>query len=331
MNSEPAVSIIVLNWNGWQDTIECLESLYQLDYQNRDIIVVDNGSKDGSAERIKEYCGGKRPVASSFFQYDANDKPITVREFTRTHLSSLKEFHDTYLAKGPYNRLILIKNEKNYGFSSGNNIAIQFALNFLEPDYVLLLNNDTVVEKRFLTELVTVSESERKIAILGPKTYYYDFHGRNDVINFAGGKFSVWTGITSHIGINEADSGQYDEIRQVNYVEGSCLLVKRETVEDIGLLNPCLFTWDDIEWCLRAHKRGWKCVYVPQAKIWHKIGASLGGEFSYTYLHYFVRSSLLFMKQDAELYHKFTFVPFWFALLAYKISFIVRREKKLGA
>jgi GT2 family glycosyltransferase len=165
---------------------------------------------------------------------------------------------------------------------------------------------------------------------VGPKTYYYDFNGRHDVINFAGGKFSAWTGRASHIGINEAENGQYDEIRPVDYVEGSCLLIKRETIEDIGLLNPCLFTWDDIEWCFKAQKRGWKCVYVPKAKIWHKVGASSGGEFSFAYLHHFVRSSLVFMKQDTEWYHKLTFAPLWLAQVAYKMSYIIRREKKLG-
>ena len=79
----PKVSVIILNWNGWTDTIECLESVYQINYSNYDIIVIDNNSKNESVERIKDYAEGKIKVNSTFFDYDSKNKPIKVTEFTR--------------------------------------------------------------------------------------------------------------------------------------------------------------------------------------------------------------------------------------------------------
>ena len=70
----PRVAIIILNWNGWEDTIECLESLYQITYPNYDVIVVDNGSEDESIEKIKEYCEGEIKVESKFFECNPINK-----------------------------------------------------------------------------------------------------------------------------------------------------------------------------------------------------------------------------------------------------------------
>ena len=87
--------------------------------------------------------------------------------------------------------MILIKNDKNYGFAEGNNIGIRYALKSLNPTYILLLNNDTVVDNHFLTELVKTGESNDKIAVVGPKTYFYDFNGKNDVIWSVGGTIDL--------------------------------------------------------------------------------------------------------------------------------------------
>ena len=98
----PRVSIIILNWNGWKDTIECLESIYQITYQNYDVIVVDNGSKDDSVQKIKEYCEGKIKVESKFFEYDPSNKPIYVLEYTREQAEKGGNFRkEKYFSKLP--------------------------------------------------------------------------------------------------------------------------------------------------------------------------------------------------------------------------------------
>ncbi|MDY9922733.1 glycosyltransferase family 2 protein [Methanobacterium sp.] len=118
--SSPGVSIIILNWNGWKDTIECLTSISNINYPIFDIIVVDNASEDESLMRIQK--------------------------------------HIDVLTNGKPTKFTLIKNKKNYGFAEGNNIGIRFAIQSKHPDYVLFLNNDTTVDKNFLYELVRVAE-----------------------------------------------------------------------------------------------------------------------------------------------------------------------------
>ena len=123
----PHVSIIILNWNGWKDTIECLESLYQIAYPNYDVIVVDNGSVDDSIERIKEYAEGKLEVISNFFDHSKKDKPIRYIEYSKEEAEGRggKEAEFTDLSSAKF---ILIKCGKNYGFAEGNNLAIRYAL-----------------------------------------------------------------------------------------------------------------------------------------------------------------------------------------------------------
>ncbi len=104
--------------------------------------------------------------------------------------------------------LILLKNRRNYGFAGGNNIGIKFVLRFLKPDYILLLNNDTVVSENLLKELVRMAESDKSIGIVGPKIYYYDYKGRSDVISFVGEDIVPWKGKGRRYSVGEVDRGQ---------------------------------------------------------------------------------------------------------------------------
>ena len=254
----PKSSIIILNWNGWKDTVECLESLYQITYPNYDVIVVDNGSEDESIEKIKRYCKGEIKVESKFFEYLPKNKPIKIIEYTREEAEA-GGGKEKEIADLPSNRkLVIIKNEKNYGFAEGNNIAMRYALKSLNPDYVLLLNNDTVVDKGFLGELVKVGESDERIGILGPKiNSCYE----PDVVMSAG--------FISHI--YEKDKGQYDDSKEVSAVVGCALFIKKKTIEKVGMLDPAFFAYhEERDFEYRARKAGVKIYYIHTSKIWHK-------------------------------------------------------------
>ena len=165
------VTIIILNLNGWEDTIECLESVYQIEYPNYDVVVVDNDSKDQSVEKIKEYASGSLKVESSFFKYNSDNKPLRLIEYSQEELKSSDRIEKDLDNLPPEKRIILIKNNQNYGFAEGNNIAIRYALEKLKPDYVLLLNNDTVVDRCFLDELIKIAKSDPDIG--NPGTHYF--------------------------------------------------------------------------------------------------------------------------------------------------------------
>jgi len=295
----PRVSIIILNWNGWKDTVECLESLYQITYPNYDVILIDNGSKDESIQKIKEYCAGKIKVESKFFEYNPDNKPIKIIEYTREEAEA-GGGKEKEIAHFPSNRrMIIIKNEKNYGFAEGNNIGIRYALKALNPDYVLLLNNDTVVDKSFLGELVKVGEGDEKIGVVGPKIYYYD---EPEEIWFVGGKISFLKGSCKILRAKTEAN--------LDYIAGTALMIKTKVIEQIGLLDKEYFAyWEETDWCVRAKKESFKLSLVAKSKIWHKISVStkkVAGLSEY----YLQRNRFLFMSKNACLSNKILFI-FW--------------------
>ena len=307
--SYPKVSIIILNWNGWMGTMECLESLYQITYPNYDIIVVDNGSEDESIEKIKEYAEGKIEVESKFFEYSSENKPIKIIERTREEAEAGGGKEEEIKEFPPNKKLIIIKNEKNYGFAEGNNIAMRYAMKALNPDYVLLLNNDTVVDKEFLDELVRVAEGDDKIGVVGPTVYWYSDQNR---IQSAGVKLNWNKGVGNILRSNEIDNGKFNEIVEVDYVAGCALLAKSELFEKIGYLNLDYFAyWEETDWCVRVHKAGYKVLYIPKAKIWHKR-SSTTKKTSGFYEYHMARNMFWFMKQHATRRQYLSFLLYFF-------------------
>lgn len=170
----------------------------------------------------------------------------------------------------------LVRNDKNYGFAGGNNIGMKHALDRCSPDYLLLLNNDTVVAPDFIDEMVRAGEANPNAGILGPKIYYYDFGGRKDVIWTAGGKIRWWHPWFYHaIGQGRNDLPEYQRLKAVRWISGAAIMIKRQVLEEISLLNAdYFFGGEDVEYCLNARAHGFKSIYVPTARIWHKVGRS---------------------------------------------------------
>ncbi len=192
-------------------------------------------------------------------------------------------------------KIIVIDNDKdNPGFAGGMNIGIKKALK-QKADYVLLLNNDVIVSPNFLKELVKAGEKDKKIGILGP----------------IGGKINWLYTKGIHI---QSPKSKVQSPKLVDYITGACMLVKREVVEKIGLMHEKYFLYyEDVEWCLRARKIGFKCVMVPESKIYHKVSQSTSEE-SFSYIYYHFRNGLLLAKRNA---------PFFIKLLAYFVSFLI--------
>jgi GT2 family glycosyltransferase len=308
MNSR--VSIIILNWNRWKDTLECLESLYQIDYPNYDVIVLDNGSKDNSIQKIKDYLSGSVSVGSKFFSYRSENKPISLLELSKEEAEAATVEDETMASLPSDRRLILIKNDRNYGFAEGNNIGTRYALSALNPDYILFLNNDTAVDEAFLRELVRVAESDLFIGFAGPKVFYYDFNGRNDVISVAGIDLLMNRGYYQRIGAGEIDLGQHDQVRLVDFIEGSCLLVRSQALRDVGLLNSRYFAyWEETDLCVRGREIGYKSAYVPKSRIWHKVSSSAPSTMK---LYYMTRNRLWFMRQHAKKRELISFLAYFF-------------------
>lgn len=304
------MAIIILNWNGWEDTLECLESVYQINYPEYDVIVVDNNSEDISIKKIEDYCAGKIKVNSSFLNYQ-NENPIKIFEYSSTELQSSKlPEMDVINSAESKEKLILIKNDKNYGFARGNNIGISYALKSLDAEYVLLLNNDTVVDKDFLTELVDVAKNNDNVGFVGPKVYIYN---DKNILQVAGGaKVDLKHGEVDEIAYHQRDEGQFDHYLEPDYIGGTCILCSREVIEEVGMLDPGYFMyWEDADWCFRGRNQGYKSVYAFKSKIWHKYGASSDTPFK---MYYFTRNRIYFMKKNSALWEFFLFSMFILAV-----------------
>jgi GT2 family glycosyltransferase len=227
----PKVFIILVNWNGWQDTIECLQSLEVLDYPNREVVVVDNGSTDQSVQKIRT------------------------------------EHPD----------VTLIESKENRGFAGGNNLGINYAV-VKDADYCWLLNNDTVVEKGALFALVDRIERDPAIGICGSKLVYY--HQRDTIQALAGGTYNKWLGVSIKIGgqvsaDSEIEPAEVEE--QLDFIIGASMLVSREFIREVGLLNEEYFLYyEEIDWATRAEGK-FKLGFAPESIVYHKEGASIGG------------------------------------------------------
>jgi len=264
----PNVKIIILNWNGWEDTIECLESLYQIDYPNYDIILVDNNSKDESIEKIHDYCAGKLTVQSKFVSYTSENKPIKYYEYSEKRYDTIEMDNKA----DPSNKLYILKNDKNYGFAEGNNMGIKIALRG-DPDYIMLLNNDTVVENDFLSKLVTIAESDKEIGVVGPVIYYYDWDGKTDVPSNICGKVNIssYPGYYDMVEVNKhVDPANAD----CDWVSGAAMMLKVRDIPIKYLNNQLFFGNEDIDLCINLKNLGYKIINVHSARIWHKEGVS---------------------------------------------------------
>jgi len=235
--SWPKVAIIVLNWNGWQDTIECLESLQQITYPNYQIIVVDNDSKDDSVEKIKAWALGKIPVESKFFTYVADSKPIQLIEYNREIAegggSSGQEIK---LEQFPPNRrMIIIRTRANLGFAGGNNVGINYALG-KDAEYVLLVNNDTVVGKTALNDLLHTIRENPDIGIVGPTILRW----HDATIQSCG--------VMHHWGYGPKElNNQTDKLLpfECDGVSGAAMLITAKVFSEIGLFDERYFLYHE--------------------------------------------------------------------------------------
>lgn len=274
------VIAIVLNWNGKEVTAACLRSLLASDYPHLRVVVVDNGSTDGSAD----YLSSEFPTVT------------------------------------------LLRNRTNLGFTGGNNRGIRYAL-AEGPDHILLLNNDTVVDRECVSHLVRVAEGNPRHGASNPKIYYFNPPNR---LWYAGGAFSLWKGVSEHWGRKTVDEGQYDHLRKVTFVTGCALFIRASVLREVGLLDERLFIYsEDTDLSVRIRKAGYQLAYVPRARVWHKEAYSTrkGMGQAYRYRQY-VRNSLWVLTKHARPVQLLVAYPYFVinAVLRLALLALLRRD-----
>jgi GT2 family glycosyltransferase len=245
----PLVYIVLVNYKGYQDTVECMESLKEINYNNYRLVVVDNASADGSYEKLK----------------------------------------------AEYKDHIIIESGDNMGFAGGNNIGIKLAIEN-NAEYVLLLNNDTIVHREFLLSMVNCFQSNKNVGIVGGKILYYD---KRDIISHAGGYIDRFKYTTVHYGLNcHGEDPSFNVERAVGFISGCLMMIDCKMIKEIGLLAEDYFMYyEDTDYCARMSSAGYELRYTPKAKIYHKVSMSSGGEDSAFFLEWNTRNRRIFMER----------------------------------
>lgn len=252
------IYIIILNWNGTDDTIECIESLLKINYDNYQLILVDNNSEEKNYNYLREWCDNTFPLVLIYSQKEAEHDGTQITE----ELLNSKESRD---------KLLVIKNDSNLGFTVGNNVALKYVLSKQEEDnYSLLLNNDTVVEPDFLTHLATFMDKHPKYVACTPQIRLFE---PNDEIWNCGGKIT-WFGNRRYFfaGKKVLDTPQYG-YKDIEFITGCALFFKPHVTGKLS--DKFFFGEEDFEFSLRMKQQKQKIACVFNSIIYHKVGKSI--------------------------------------------------------
>ena len=272
------LEVVVLNWNGLEDTRALLASLEHCrapagwEVRTR---VVDNGSSDGSVERLRA-------------------------QFPAVEVQALGE---------------------NRRFAGGNNAGLAAAL-AAGADAVMLLNNDTEADPALIERLVLALEQDPGAGAAAPLIYFAPPSQR---IWYAGGRCRVGLGHVSHRGLRALDRGQYRSVEPTGYLTGCCLLATRPAWERVGPLDEGYFLYaEDADWSLRARAAGFRLLFVPTARLWHKV-SSTSGAMSPWKIYQRLRANLLLFARHARGPARLTWLPAFLAQQAALALWLIAR------
>jgi len=289
------VIIILVNWNGWVDTIRCLESLFRLNYSNFNVIICDNNSTDNSYNNIKAWASGDLDLLNS-----SNDSLYHLTFPPVTKPIPIIECPNNSLQANINKNIILLQSRTNIGFAGGVNLGLQLAKKN-DIAYSWILNNDVVVTPNSLLTLVKRLDKEGdKGGICGSTVYYYD---EPDKIQTTGGiKYNRWFGITTFLKNSGLDNHKIES--NLDAIYGASMLVSKSFLEHVGFLSEKYFLYfEELDWAIRGKMKNFKICYASDSIIYHLGGRSTGSteryenNKSYFSDYYFMRNKLLFTKK----------------------------------
>jgi GT2 family glycosyltransferase len=268
----PKVYVVIVNFRQFDHTIECLESLLKSSYKNFQIVLVDNSEDEVSIQKIMEWSIGSYCITKT-------NLPELVYPLTEAKQKEIKFIHEVDLETscvGFDEKILLVKTITNKGFAAANNIALRYLLRVNDLDFVWLLNNDTVVEKKSLDDLVQFTRVQNlDVGIIGTKLLYYH---NPQIIQAVGGVYNKWLATTMEIGNGEIDVGQYDKGNNIrfNYVVGASMFISKIFLQKVGLMDESYFLYyEEYDWAKRGQSLSFKLGLCPGVKIYHKQGSSI--------------------------------------------------------
>ena len=309
------VYIIVLNYNGWLDTIECLESILKSSYTNYQIIVVDNNSSNRSMDFLIKWAQGNldlwlpdnNPLKTLSFPLEK--KPLEYVVYTNEEAIC---GGNPKVEKNLRNPIIFIQSNENRGFAAGNNLGIRYALVKDDFEYIWLLNNDTVIQKNTLNRFVQSMESNEEVILSGSIQYYYS---NPNTIQAVGGGFDKY----------RASFWNYQSIEKCNaidYVYGASMFFKKDFFNKVGLLNEEYFLYyEEIDLAERLKKTSFVQKVDKNIKIYHKHSGTISRENAFFREYFLEKNKIVFYKNYYPLL-------IWLPLLKIFLKYLKTFDKK---
>ncbi len=280
-SGHPKVYVLILNYKGWQDTLECLESVYSCSYPNFEVVVIDNGSHDQSLEKIQAWTRGElesqTPQSSPVFNSVKKNRSRISHVFVDEQGALLGE--DSGGDSVPF--LTLIKSETDWGCYGGYNLGIRACLKKGDFEYLWILNNDTAVHKDSLTHLVEQAQ-KNSWGLCGARIDEYNQPG---TIQGLAGRFNPFRGRNTEI----KDEAQ---LNNMDYITGTAMLASRQCFSSSLLPDEYFLYFEDVDFCYGVKAAGIRFGVAMESVVYHKGGK---GSSSAEKEYYFARNILHFV------------------------------------
>lgn len=280
MRKNSKIYVILLNYNGSEDTIECVKSIVKNEKKiEYEIVVVDNKSTDDSVSKLRQL-----------------------------------------------SNITFIESNENGGFAKGNNIGMEYAIK-QGAEYILLLNNDTVIEKNAIAILKDCLDKHKDVGIIGSRIMYFE---NKNLINYCGGKLNWLKATTIHESYKKEYIQQKENFKYTEFITGCCMLIRKEVIQKIGYLPEEYFMYyEDTDYCMKAQENGFKLAVCTDSVIYHKVSVSSGGENSPFSIKWGNRNRLIFMNKYKK-YTKgmITKLVYYATRYMLYIKYILKKESK---
>lgn len=275
------VSIITINYNGKDDTVDLIESFGRYETYPYEIIIIDNGSKNH----------GEHRVLSKY-----SPKPIVIRS------------------------------DKNLGFAGGNNLGIPYA----DGDYILFLNNDTIINQPILENLARALDNNPQIGCVSPKIACWP---EKKQLQYAGSTpMSPVTLRNENIGFGQTDTGQFNKSRYTAFAHGAAMMIRTTDIKKFGMMPEFYFLYyEELDWCTNMTRAGYQLWYEPRCTIFHKESQSTGRQ-SPLRTFYMMRNRMLYAWRNLPGMERCLAIAYQMLIVAPKDSlcFVLKGEPKLA-
>lgn len=262
------ISIILINYNSWKDTIECINSIVQSKYNDFNVIIVDNCSSNDSAVQLEEYLSGKEKTINSVSYI--NKEKYLICEYKDGEFFNFNE-------KEFDKRIFLIKNNKNEGFSKGNNVGFRFSDKYLNNDYFWVLNNDVIIDENAMTELLNTSEKNNNLSFIGATILEY--YNRDVIQCTCGGKYNIITTISKKENSGKKSSEILKLKENSNYISGCSIFGSKKIFKKVNFFSEDYFLYfEELDLMKKAKQKGIGKDWSQKAIIYHKEGNSIGSK-----------------------------------------------------